>query len=38
MGYFERDTYLEVKENLFSFSAVVPIGQSEIHVGPSAAS
>lgn len=33
LGYWDRDTYLQAKENLFSFSAVVPLGQGEIHVG-----
>ena len=37
MGYFDRDTLsfgaTDLKENRGSFSAVVPIGQSEIHAG-----
>lgn len=37
MGYFDRDTLsytgVDKKENRFSISAVVPLGQSEIHVG-----
>jgi predicted porin len=37
MGYYERDTesysILDRKENRFSFSAVVPFGQSEVHAG-----
>ena len=33
LGYFDRDTAAALKENRFSLSAVVPIGQSEIHVG-----
>jgi predicted porin len=37
MGYFDRSTYsptgADFKENRYSFSAVVPIGQSEIHAG-----
>jgi len=37
MGYFDRDTLsygaVDRKENRFSVSAVVPMGQGEIHVG-----
>jgi len=37
MGYFDRDTLsytgVDKKENRYSFSAVVPVGQSEIHAG-----
>jgi predicted porin len=33
MGYFDRDTQGNDKENRYSFSAAVPIGQSEIHAG-----
>ncbi len=37
MGYFDRDTLsygaVDNKENRFSLSAVVPVGQGEIHVG-----
>jgi len=37
MGYFDRDTLsytgVDKKENRYSFSAVVPFGQSEIHAG-----
>jgi predicted porin len=37
MGYFNRDTLsfgaVDQKENRYSISAVVPIGQSEIHAG-----
>jgi predicted porin len=37
MGYFDRDTLafagVDNKENRFAISAVVPIGQGEIHVG-----
>jgi predicted porin len=33
MGYFNRDTQGNDKENRFSFSLVAPIGQSEIHAG-----
>ncbi len=33
MGYFDRDTVANLRENRFSFSAVVPMGQGEIHAG-----
>ena len=37
MGYFDRDTLTytgtDLKENRYSFSAVVPVGQGEIHAG-----
>jgi predicted porin len=33
LGYFDRDTQGNDKENRGSFSVVVPIGQSEIHAG-----
>ncbi|MEP7295655.1 MAG: porin [Burkholderiales bacterium] len=33
LGYYDRDTQGNDKENRFSLSAVVPIGQSEIHAG-----
>ena len=37
MGYYDRDTLsytgVDLKENRFSFSGVVPIGQGEIHAG-----
>lgn len=33
MGYFDQDKLNNAKENRFSLSAVVPFGQSEIHVG-----
>lgn len=33
LGYFDRDTVDQLKENRFSLSAVVPIGQGEIHAG-----
>ncbi len=33
MGYFDRDTQGDVKENRYSLSAVVPLGQGEIHAG-----
>jgi predicted porin len=40
LGYFDRDTLsytgVDKKENRYSLSAVVPIGQSEIHAGYSA--
>jgi predicted porin len=33
LGYFDRDTVASLRENRFSFSAVVPLGQGEIHAG-----
>lgn len=33
MGYFDRDTVAQYRENRFSFSGVVPLGQGEIHAG-----
>lgn len=37
LGYFDRDTLsygsVDVKENRFSLSGIVPIGQGEIHAG-----
>ena len=33
MGYFDRDTVGVFRENRFSFSGVVPVGQGEIHAG-----
>jgi len=33
MGYFDRDTVGSFRENRFSFSGVVPVGQGEIHAG-----
>jgi predicted porin len=33
MGYFDRDTVGSFRENRFSFSGVVPLGQGEIHAG-----
>jgi predicted porin len=33
LGYFNRDTVESAKENRFSLSAVVPVGQGEIHAG-----
>lgn len=37
MGYFDRDTLsfgaVDRKENRYSLSAVIPVGQGEIHVG-----
>jgi predicted porin len=33
MGYFDRDTLTSLKENTGSVSAIVPLGQGEIHVG-----
>ena len=33
MGYYNRDTLNNLKEDMFSFSAVVPLGQGEIHAG-----
>jgi predicted porin len=33
MGYFDRDTVGVLRENRFSVSGVVPIGQGEIHAG-----
>jgi len=33
LAYFDRDTQGNAKENRYSISAVVPIGQSEIHAG-----
>ena len=33
LGYFDRDTVENARENRLSVSAVVPIGQGEIHAG-----
>ena len=33
MGYFDRETVGSFRENRFSFSGVVPMGQGEIHAG-----
>ena len=33
LGYFDRDTVESARENRFSVSAVVPLGQGEIHAG-----
>ena len=33
MGYFDRETLQSQRENMGSFSVVIPLGQSEIHVG-----
>ncbi len=33
LGYFDRDTVAGYKENRFSLSGVVPLGQGEIHAG-----
>ena len=33
MGYYDRDTQGNDKENRFSFSVVAPFGQSEVHAG-----
>ena len=33
MGYFDRDTVENARENRLSVSAVVPLGQGEIHAG-----
>ena len=33
LGYFDRDTVDNLRENRFSISGVVPLGQGEIHVG-----
>lgn len=33
LGYFDRDTVASARENRFSVSAVVPLGQGEIHAG-----
>ena len=33
LGYFDRDTVAQYRENRFSFSGVVPLGQGEIHAG-----
>ena len=33
MGYYNRDTLADLKENRYSISGVVPIGQGEIHAG-----
>jgi predicted porin len=33
LGYFDRDTLVNAKENTGSISAVIPFGQSEVHVG-----
>jgi predicted porin len=33
LGYWDRDTLLTRKENVYSISALIPFGQSEVHVG-----
>jgi len=33
MGYFNRDTLRSAKENFGSISALIPLGQGEVHVG-----
>ena len=33
LGYYDRDTVAGLKENRFSLSGVVPLGQGEIHAG-----
>jgi len=33
LGYFDQGKLLSAKDNMFSISAVVPLGQGEIHVG-----
>ena len=33
MGYFSQEKIFDFKDKLFSLSAVVPVGQGEIHVG-----
>jgi predicted porin len=33
LGYFDRDTQADFRENRYSLSGVVPMGQGEIHVG-----
>ncbi len=33
MGYYDRDTAGSLRDNMFSLSASVPLGQGEIHVG-----
>jgi predicted porin len=33
MGYFNQEKIFNYKDNIFSLSAVVPLGQGEIHVG-----
>jgi len=33
LGYWDHETLVDVKENVFSISAVIPFGQSEVHVG-----
>lgn len=33
MGYYDRDTLANTKDNRYSVSAVVPMGQGEIHAG-----
>ncbi len=33
MGYFDRETLLGLRENMGSISAIIPFGQSEVHVG-----
>ena len=33
LGYFDRDTLQSQRENMASISAVVPLGQAEVHVG-----
>jgi predicted porin len=33
MGYFNQEKAVDFKDNIFSLSAVVPLGQGEIHLG-----
>ena len=33
MGYYNRDTLANLKDNHYSINGVVPIGQGEIHAG-----
>jgi len=33
LGYYDRDTVANLKEDRFSISVIVPFGQSEIHAG-----
>lgn len=33
MGYYDRDTLASLKENRYSISGLVPMGQGEIHAG-----
>ena len=33
LGYWDRDTLQTRKENVYSISALIPFGQSEVHVG-----